>query len=105
MTVGGKHVEKVRLGLGLGKSNFQVKYFQHKALPLVMGNSNIYYTEVNLYFPIGKKPLTCARSYNLETNLVPRVFHLPFPKVDSLPLVWGDERPWERPCLGTKKRS
>lgn len=42
MTVGGKHVDKVRLGLGLGKSNFQVKYFQHKALPLVIGNSNIY---------------------------------------------------------------
>ena len=40
MTVGGKHVETVRLGLG--KSNFQVKYFQHKALPLVIGNSNIY---------------------------------------------------------------
>ena len=42
MTVGGKHVDKLRLGLGLGKSNFQVKYFQHKALRLVIENSNIY---------------------------------------------------------------
>ena len=52
----------------------------------------------------------CFKLFHLNTstflNLVPRVFRLPTPKgatcqfvfLPSVPLGWGDERPWERGC-------